>query len=342
MSAIRRREALALAAALPAMAALRPASAQTSILLRGAGATFPAPLYEAWIKAFVEERKELSIDYDAVGSGEGISRFVSGSVDFAGTDAVPGDEIVGSGAKVIPATAGMVVLAYNLPGIDRPLKLGREVYPAILSGEIDRWDDPRIAADNPGIVLPKRTITLVARLDNSGTTFALTQNLSAVSQAWRDRFGTATRVDWPGNAMLMRGNDGVAGRLRITDGGIGYVEYGFARRLGLAMAELQNKAGAFVAPSATSGREALAGAPLDGTDLRLVVADPPGPTAYPIATYSWLLLYGSYADEAKRQALVEFVRYGLDKGQEAAEAMGYIPLPAAVAEAALRALEIVS
>ena len=311
-------------------------------LIRGAGATFPAPLYQKWIEAFEAARPEFDVEYDAVGSGEGISRLVTGSVDFAASDAAMTDEQIAKvegGVRMIPATAGLVAIIYNVPGLAAPLKLPRDLLPAIFTGEVTEWDDPRIAAANPGADLPSRTIAIVARLDSSGTTFALTNHLSALSESWRKAHGAATRVDWPGRTMLMRGNEGVAGRVLQTEYSIGYAEFGFAQRLGLQMAELQNAAGAFVGPSIASGEAALAGSAAEMPEnLRLFIADPAGPASYPIATFSWLLLYASQGDAPTRAAVADFVRFGLTDGQALAADLGYIPLPAAVAERSLTAI----
>src|SRR5215468_4946082 len=187
-------------------------AAKSRIALRGAGATFPAPLYERWIETYRREQPEIAISYEAVGSGEGQRRFLADAVDFGASDAALSDEQLGRvkvGARLVPATAGMVVLAYNLPGLKGPLKLGRDVCVDIFGGRIRTWNDPRIRADNPGLNLPNRNITIVARQDSSGTTFAFTNHLSAISEAWRDRGpGVGDLVDWRGSAMLASGSEG--------------------------------------------------------------------------------------------------------------------------------------
>ena len=250
---------------------------------------------------------------------------------------------VPDGVRMIPTTAGVVAIVHNIPALSAPLRLTRELLPAIFAGEIREWNDPRIAAANEGVSLPERTIAIVARLDSSGTTFALTNHLSALSDAWKDARGAATRIDWPGAAMLMRGNDGVAGRVLQTEYSIGYVELGFARRLGLQMAELQNAAGEFVAPDTASGEAALTDSAAQMPDnLRLFITDPPGQASYPITTFSWLLLYARYADAGVRGAVTDFVRYGLTKGQASAAELGYVPLPPGVANRALTALDTLS
>lgn len=319
-----------------ASSALLAGGSAGAVELKGAGATFPAPLYFNWIQSFKEARPGDAISYDPVGSGAGIKRFLAGEVDFGASDALMSDAqvaAVGRGAVAVPATAGMVVVVYNLPELTAPLRLGREVLGGIFSGAITEWNDPKIAADNPGVTLPDRTIGIVVRRDGSGTTFALTTHLSAVSEAWAASGpGVGTLVDWPGSAMTAVGNDGVAGRIRISTDSIGYVEYGYAKRLGLAMAVLENRAGSFVAPTAAAGAAALADTademPADGRQL---IPDPKGPDSYPIVTYSWLLLYRSYPDADLLQALRAFVAWGLEEGQAAAPDLGYIPLPEVVA-----------
>ncbi|MEW6039860.1 MAG: phosphate ABC transporter substrate-binding protein PstS [Pseudomonadota bacterium] len=311
-------------------------AASIPVELRGAGATFPAPLYSAWIKAYTSKQPGVRIEYEAVGSGEGVQKFLAREVDFAGSDAALTDEqmaTVKNGVRLVPATAGMVVLAYHLRNLNGPLKLSREVYVDLLAGRISRWDDPRIQVLNPGLSLPKQNVTIVARQDSSGTTYALTNHLSAISADWRDRGpGAGKLVDWPGNAMAVRGNEGVASRIKISEGAIGYVEYGFAKRLGLAMAWLQNRAGQFVEPSERTGQAALSDSLAHmPANLRLFLPDPEGKEAYPIVTFSWLLLHGKYSDHARAAALKDFVDWGLGEGQELARALGYVPLPSEVA-----------
>jgi phosphate transport system substrate-binding protein len=241
---------------------------------------------------------------------------------------------------MIPATAGMVSVAYHLPETPGQLRLTREAVAGIFAGDIDSWDDPRIAQSNPDLALPSRTIAVVARLDGSGTTFAFANFLSAVSEAWRTTHGAATRIDWPKRAMLAPGNEGVAARILQSYDAIGYVEYGFASRLGLAQAAIENRSGEFVLPSQASGEAAVAGsADLFPEDLRLFIADPPGAGAYPITTFSWLLLYATYGDPAVREAVAEFVRFGLTEGQAMAAELGFLPLAPAVADRGMRALE---
>ncbi len=335
---------LGLAMALAAQGA-RAEMGEGSIVLRGAGSTFAAPLYQGWIEAWTVNHKGTVLSYDAIGSGAGINRFLTGSVDFAGSDAPIKDEQIariGRGVVSVPATAGMIVLAYSLPGGIDDLKLPRDVYVAIFAGDITRWNDPRIQAANPDVKLPNLGIAVVARMDASGTTFAFTSHLNAISPLWRERgLGVGTSVDWPGNAMQVKGNEGVAQRIKISSGAIGYVEYGFAKRLNLPVAALENKAGRFVRPSAEAGTAALSETAADMDErLRVSIADAPGAGAYPIVTYSWLVLYGHYNDETKAAALRDFVGWGLTEGQtlKREDLSGYIPLPANVVAKGQQAL----
>ena len=274
----------------------------------------------------------MAINYEAVGSGEGIKRFLNQDVDFGASDAAMTDEQmnkVARGARLIPATAGTIVLLYNLKGLTGPLKLPREVYVGIFLGKIKMWNDPSITQANPGLNLPASAIILVTRLDSSGTTFAFTNHLGAISPTWRDQGpGVGTYVEWPKNSMSAKGNEGVAGRIKLTDGAIGYVEYGYAQRAGLPMAWLENKAGNFIEPAPSSGLDTLLNTQGDmPANLRLFFPDPPGKGSYPLVTYSWILLYGTYPDEKKGAAVKDFIQWGVTDGQRYAEALGYCPLP---------------
>jgi phosphate transport system substrate-binding protein len=334
---------LALAAAAAVLPADRTDAAMNDASLRGAGSTFSAALYKQWIATYHQEHPQVSITYDAVGSGEGVRRFVAGSVDFGATDVALSDREaaeISRGAIMVASTAGMVVLAYNVPGLRGELKLPRDVYPGILSGQIRRWDDPRIQTANPGVSLPHLNIVVVARQDSSGTTYALTNHLAAISLAWREQgLGVGRLVEWPAGAMLASGNEGVASRIKISEGSIGYVEYGFAKRLGLPMAVLQNKAGMFVLPDDITGQQSLAEAsPKTPAGLNQSIVDPSGANAYPIVTFSWLLLYRKYDDPQKGPAMRDFVAWGLSSGQAFSQKLGYLPLPGEVAASGKQAL----
>jgi phosphate transport system substrate-binding protein len=320
-----------------------PESKSAGVRITGAGATFPEPLYKKWIEQYTGRHPDVSISYKGVGSGEGIKRFIKGEVDFGASDAAMNDEeiaMVDRGVKLIPATAGIIVLAYNLGSLDGELRLPRQVYADIFLGKIKYWSDPRIKKANPGLNLPSREIVPVTRQDASGTTFAFTNHLSAISEEWRNRGpGAGKVIEWPCNHMVARGNEGVAGKIKMSVGSIGYVEYGYAARAGLAMAWLENRAGSFVRPMPDSGSDTLANTVSQMPEnMRLFMPDPPGKDSYPIVTYTWLLLYGKYPDAKKTAALEKFLQWGIKEGQQYGPALGYCPLPSGVVERARKAL----
>lgn len=312
------------------------ASAEEGTRLSGAGATFPAPLYERWLLDFKAVRPSLRVSYEAVGSGEGVTRFLAGGIDFGASDAALSDRELAQvdparGVAMVPMTAGMVVLAYNIPGVREGLTLARDVYVDIFAGRISHWDDPRILATNPGIALPHKVIVPVVRRDSSGTTFLFTNHLNAIDPAWTSSGpGVGKMIDWPGRAMAMNGNAGVAGRVKLTDGAIGYMEYEFAERLGLPIATLHNQAGAPIVASPAAGQAALAAAGEIPADMRVFVPDPAGADAYPITGYSWVLLHQRYADPAKAEAVKALFGWALEQGQQVARELGYVPLPPAM------------
>jgi phosphate transport system substrate-binding protein len=329
----------ATAAAVPVGCATTVAWAQTvvvpgSVVLRGAGSTFAAPLYRKWIEEYAALHPNVSIAYDAVGSGEGVRRFLADAVDFAGSDEILDDRETAEagGAIMVPMTAGMVVIAYKISGVPTGLKLPRDVYIDIFAGVIRQWDDPRIQAANPGIALAHRAIGLVARQDGSGTTAAFTRHLEAIGPVWRRKgMRVGKLVDWPKGTTLAPGNEGVASKIQVSEGSIGYVEFWYAQKFGLQIATLQNKASKFIAPSADSGDLALSGRVALVKQLDISVADPATPGAYPIPSYSWVLLYPHYRDKAKGMALHDFVEWGLSlHAQDTASGLGYLPLPADV------------
>ena len=311
-----------------------------SVDLHGAGASFPYPLYDRWFKDYVASHPNTTVDYQSVGSGAGITQFTNKTVDFGASDAAMTDEEISKvdrGVQLIPMTAGSIVLSYNLPDLNAPLKLSRKTYSGIFLGKITKWNDPAVAADNPGAKLPALVITLVHRADSSGTTYNMTQHLSAISPEWKDGPGTSKAPNWPAG-IGSKGNEGVTSTLQQTPGAIGYVEYGYAKQSKLTMAALENKAGKFVEPNTASGQAALAGAPLPD-NLRVFLPDPEGADAYPVVTYTWLLLYKNSDKPTSTAALKDIVKYCLTDGQKVSEEMGYIPLPASVVAADIKALD---
>ena len=317
--------------------------------LNGSGASFPFPIYSSWFKAYSRDKKVNSlkarVDYQAKGSGAGIQDFINGAVDFAASDAAMKDEEIAKvkqGAVLLPMTAGEVVLAYNLKGVDG-LKLPRDVYPAIFAGKVTMWNDPKIVAANPDAKLPEKKITVVRRSDSSGTTYVFTKHLAAINAEFKSTVGQGKTVEWPKSFIGAPKNDGVTAQIKQIDGSIGYIEYGYAKLTGAKTAALQNKDGEFVAPSAESGAAALAGADwpegnLPGSDVPNLIAwatDPAGKDAYPIATFTWMLFYKDQDDD-KAQALRDMVEYCLQQntkdGGKGVDKLGYIPLPAEVIE----------
>jgi len=308
-----------------------PASAADSITLQGAGATFPAPLYQRWFSDYNKLHPEVQVNYQALGSGAGIKQFMGGLVDFGASDAAMTDEDIAqvkTGVVLLPMTAGSVVLAYNLPGLSGDLKLSREAYTGMFLGTIKSWKDPKIAASNPGLQLPDTPITVVTRSDGSGTTFVFTNHLSAISEAWKSGPGAGTTINWPAG-VSGKGNAGVTALIKQTPGSIGYVEYGYAKQTNMPMVTLENKSGKYIKADLASGQAALAGVEMP-PNLRAWVPDPPGADAYPIVTYTWLLCSKQYSKPEVSKTLKAVIDYGLTEGQKVSNELGYIPLPAEV------------
>ncbi len=306
------------------------------VTLSGGGSTFAAPLYKAWIEAYRAMAPSVDVSYAEIGSGEGISRFLDGSLDFGATDApltAEQEATVPDGVTHVPVTAGMVAVAYNLPGdLQGELRLPRDVLGDVFAGTITYWDDPRLAKANPDLPLPHWPVQVVARVDGSGTTYAFTNHLNATSEAWQKAGrGVGKLVGWPGGAMRAKGNEGVAGNVERGDGTIGYVEYGLASRLGLPLAALENAAGNFVAPSPASGAAAISEAE-PPADLKIDIPDPGGAEAYPIVTFTWELVRNRSEDPARAEAIRAFTDWAVSEGQELASPLGYVPLPPNVRE----------
>jgi phosphate transport system substrate-binding protein len=303
-----------------------------SVKLQGAGASFPAPLYMKWFKAYSAAHPDVQVDYQSVGSGSGVKSVIDKTVDFGASDAAMKPEDiarVNGGVQLLPMTAGAIVLTYNLKGVPE-LKLSRKAYSGIFLGKVKKWNDPLIAQSNPGVSLPDAAINVIVRADSSGTTFVFTKHLSAISPEFAASPGVNTMPNWAVGTRS-KGNEGVTAGVMTTPGAIGYIEYGYARSQKLPMAILENKSGAYVAASVASGQAALASAQLP-EDLIVWASDPDAKDAYPIVTYTWLLCYRQYGDKKKLEALQDLLRYCLRDGQKECEPLGYIPLPAAVAD----------
>jgi len=323
----------AFAAAIAAVAVA--AQAQPDTRLTGSGASFPFPIYSAWFKDFSSKSDGVTVDYQSKGSGAGIQDYLNKVVDFAASDSAMKDEDIakaGGNVVLLPMTAGEIVVIYNLPGVSE-LKLPRHVYPEIFLGKVTTWNDPKIAAANPGVTLPDMPITVVVRSDSSGTTFNFTNHLAAVDADFAAGPGVGNSVQWSATEKLIKApkNDGVTATVMQTPGAIGYTEYGYAKLTGTPMAELENKAGKFIPAGGEGGADALASAEFDD-QMRAFIPDPEGETAYPIATFTWMIFPKSVADPAKAEAIKALVAYGLSDGQEMAEDLGYIEMPEALIE----------
>lgn len=317
-------------------------AANENVKLDGAGASFPFPLYDQWFSAYRKLHPNVSINYQGIGSGGGITQLTNKTVQFAASDAAMTKEEIAKvegGVVLLPMTAGSIVLAYNVPDAPATLKLSREAYVGIFLGKITKWNDPIIAKANEGVSLPDLKITPVHRADSSGTTFVFTQHLSAISDEWKKGPGTDKTVAWPAAAGIgAKKNDGIAATLKQTPGSIGYIEFGFVAQAKLAVATLENKDGAFVAPSTKSAQAALASVPMSD-DLIVWIPDPAGKESYPIVTYTWLLTYANYADPKVSKALKDVILYGLTEGQMMSEELGYVPLPKEVTDKVAKALD---
>ena len=335
----------------PSAAGTAPTAGATQLALKGdvqivgAGASFPAPLYQRWFQDFNKVQPRVQVNYQSVGSGAGVEQFTKGTVDFGASDTAMKDEEIAKipadkGVILLPMTAGSIVLAYNLPEVTGEVKLPRAVYTDILLGKITNWNDPKIAAANPGVKLPDQNITVVSRSDGSGTTGVFTQHLSVISPEWKTKVGDGKSVKWP-VGVGAKGNEGVTAQVQQTKGSIGYVEYGYAKNNNLKFASLENKAGKFVAPNDQSASKTLEGVNLP-ENLRAFISDPEGAEAYPIVTYTWLLAPKKVADADKAKAMEAMIEYGLTEGQKVAAELGYVPLPKTVAEKVAAAADGIS
>jgi len=331
-----------LALAMSACGGASDPAAASAVKLQGAGASFPAPLYNKWFKAYSAAHSNVLVDYQSVGSGSGVKGVIDRTVDFGASDAAmkPEDMAkVDGGVQLFPMTAGSIVLAYNLKDVDN-LRLSRRAYAGIFLGTIKKWNDPAIGENNPGAKLPDAPINVVVRADSSGTSFVFSQHLSAVNEEFGKSVGANTMPNWPVGTKS-KGNEGVTASLMTTPGSIGYIEFGYARSQKVPFAVLENKAGKFVAADTASGQAALASATLPDNMIAWA-SDPEVVDAYPIVTYTWLIAYKKYSDKNKQQAIQDLIKYGLTDGQRDAETLGYIPLPPAVVEKATAAVQNIS
>jgi phosphate transport system substrate-binding protein len=307
------------------------ALAQTS--LNGAGATFPYPIYSKWFNEYHNQHSNIQINYQSIGSGGGIRQVQAGTVDFGASDGPMTDEqIAQSKVKVIhlPTVLGAVVPAYNIQGVSGEVKFTPDVLADIYLGKLTKWNDVRITKINPGMNFPDLNITVVHRSDGSGTTYIFTDYLSKVSSDWKNTVGKNTSVKWP-VGIGGKGNEGVAGSIRQLPGSIGYIELIYALQNKIPFGVVQNSSHNFIKASLESTTAAAEGVKMPA-DFRVSITDPPGKNAYPIASFTWLLVPTNPADASKGKILKDFLFWMLDKGQTMTEALSYAPLPKQVVE----------
>lgn len=311
------------------------ATAGGAVDLTGAGATFPYPIYSKWFSDYARETG-VKINYQSIGSGGGIRQLSEQTVDFGATDGPMTDAEMAKakGGPILhfPTVIGAVAVTYNLPNVAQQLQLTGDVLADIFLGRITRWNDPRIAALNAGVQLPARDILVMHRTDGSGTTYIFTDYLAAVSPAWKSGPGTGKEVRWP-VGLGGKGNEGVAGQIKQTQGAIGYVELAYAKQNGLPVAKIRNAAGNFVAPSiegATAAAEGTVEKLPANTDYRISIVNAPGAQAYPISSFTWIIVYQHQPDATKGKKLVDFLRWMYTKGESSAPALDYAPLPQAM------------
>jgi phosphate transport system substrate-binding protein len=315
-----------------ALVAAATSVATAAKLINGAGATFPYPIYSKWFDEYRKQNTDVQINYQSIGSGGGIRQVLEGTVDFGASDGPMTEEQLGQ-AKIpilhFPTVLGAVVATYNLPGVEN-LRLTPETLAGVFLGKITQWNDPALAKDNPGVALPAQPIVPVHRSDGSGTTYVFVDYLSKVSPEWSKSVGRGTAVAWP-VGLGGKGNEGVTGLVKQTPNALGYVELVYAVQNKLPYAGIRNRAGKFVVPTLESVTAAAADAAANmPDDFRVSITDPTSADAYPIASFTWLLIPSSIADADKGRAIVQFLQWMLVDGQTYTKPLGYAPLPDAV------------
>ena len=327
-----------------ALAALAGVAA-AALSLTGAGATFPYPMYSKWFSDYHKMHGDIEINYQSIGSGGGIKQVTEGTVDFGATDGPMNDEQLAEfkakrGCDVLhfPTVMGAVVPTYNVPGVAGELNFTAEALAGIFLGKITKWNDPAIASANAGVKLPNSDVVVVHRSDGSGTTFIWVDFLAKVSPEWKTKVGVKTSVNWP-VGLGGKGNEGVAGQVKQTENSIGYVELIYAVQNKMSYGKVKNPAGVFVKADLASVTAAAAGAAADmPEDFRVSITNAPGKAAYPISSFTWLLVPNKIQDPAKKKAVTEFLTWMLGPGQAQGAALSYAPLPKAVVAKEVKAI----
>lgn len=297
--------------------------------LNGAGATFPNPMYSKWFSEYHKIHSEVQVNYQPIGSGGGIRQVTAGTVDFGASDMPMTDkQLQESKAKIlnIPTVLGAVVPAYNIPGVGGEVKFTPEALAGIFFGKISKWNDKAITGSNPGMNFPDKDIIVVHRSDGSGTSFIWTDYLSKISPEWKSQVGSDTSVKWP-IGMGGKGNEGVAGLIRQLSGSIGYVELIYAVQNNIPYGSVRNAAGSFIKASLDSVTAAAASALKMPADFRVSITNAPGKDAYPISSFTWLLIPAQSKDAAKGKILADFLNWMIGDGQKMTSALAYAPLP---------------
>jgi phosphate transport system substrate-binding protein len=314
-------------------------TASAQMMINGAGATFPYPIYSKWFDEYAKVDPSVRFNYQSIGSGGGQKQILSQTVDFGASDGpMSDDNLAKAPGKIlhIPTVAGAVVITYNLPG-NPAVKLDGDTIAGIFLGQIKKWNDSKLTALNPGAKLPDQDIVVVHRSDGSGTTFIFTDYLSKISSEWKSKAGNNTSVNWP-TGIGGKGNEGVSGQVKQTPGAIGYVELIYAIQNKLPYSDVKNSTGEFVKPTVDSVTAALATAQIPD-DFRFSMTNAPGNEAYPIAGPTWLLVYQQQRDPAKGKKLVEFLKWSMTKGEGMAKTLDYAPLPENVQQRVLKRID---
>lgn len=327
--------AIAGLASLPVLIASQAFAAET---INAAGATFPAPIYQKWFEEYRKAHPDVQINYQPLGSGAGIKQLTEGTIDFGASDMPMTDPQI-SAMKVhplhFPTVLGGVVITYNVPGVSQSLKLTSDIIAGIYLGRITKWNDAKIKAENGGINLPGTDIVVVHRSDSSGTSFVFTDYLSKVSSDWKGKVGANSAVQWP-IGLGGKGNDGVSGLVKQTPGAVGYVELIYAVQNKMPYAQVKNAAGKYVTASFDTVTAAAAGVKDMPKDFRVSITNAPGAGAYPISTFTYLLIPTHIPDATKRKTLTDFLQWMLGPGQKDAQPLSYSPLPKSVVAAEMK------
>lgn len=309
--------------------------APAQMLINGAGATFPFPIYSKWFNEYTKVDPSVQFNYQSIGSGGGQKQILAETVDFGASDGPMSDENLAKAPRALwhfPTVAGADVITFNLLGYTS-LKLDGPTIAAIFLGNITKWNDPAIAGQNPDLKMPDMDIVVVHRSDGSGTTYIFTDYLSKVSPDWKAKVGKGTSVSWP-TGLGGKGNEGVSGQVKQAPGSIGYIELAYAKQNSLSYADVKNSAGKYITPTIESVTEALATADIPD-DFRFSMTNPPGEKAYPIAGTTWLLVYAEQKDHAKGEKLIQFLKWAYSDGEKLAPGLDYAPLPDALIKRAL-------